>query len=98
MKAVVTRTVKATKANVTVYDKTALETKEKDVILDRVYDEGSEKMTKVINKTLADNEVLININATSVVNSCYGVPVSEFMAIAVELDPVTRKPLNATEE
>ena len=96
MKAMVTRTVKATKATITVYNKNASDTEVKNVILDKVYDEPA-KIEKAINKILTPSEVLINVESTITVHSCYGVPVDKFMEIAVELDPTTRKTLSEAE-
>lgn len=51
------------------------------------------KLPKLVKKNLPEDKVLISVISYTEVSRLYGVKTSDFMNIAVELDPKTRKPI-----
>lgn len=92
----VTRTVLGTKVMAKVVDPATEEITVKEIKLTGAFSaEDTAKVKKAVTKAL-NGEVLVKIESVEEFNKLYGVDTAQFMAIAMELDPVTRKPL-ATE-
>ena len=60
----------------------------------------SKKIDKEVAKVLPEHLKFVATISVKECNKLFGVPEADFMAMAIELDPVTRKPLNGetTEE
>lgn len=94
----VTRTVLGTKATVKVVDNTTDVISIEEVMLGKAYtDLKDPKLAKAVKKSLADRPqlVIIHIQSVEPVNKLYGLDTAKFMEMAVELDPQTRKPVEA---
>ena len=94
----VTRTVIGTKAFVKVVNSTTDAITIEEVMLGKAYtDVADPKLAKAVKKALADKTDLVVMAITNVeeVNKLYGLDTPKFMEMAVELDPKTRKPLEA---
>ena len=94
----VTRTVVGTKAVVKVVDSATDAISTKEVMLGKAYtDLKDKKLNKAVVKALEAEPslVIINIQSVEPVNKLYGLDTPKFMEMAVELDPQTRKPLEA---
>lgn len=98
----ITRAVDGTKATVKVVSKATDEVSTMVVVLSKDYTADSKKAFKEVVKALAGNDDLVVINIVSLekVHKLFGLDVAQFMALATELDPTTRKVLDveATEE
>ena len=94
----ITRAVDGTKATVKVVSKTTDEVSTTTLMLSKDYTEDEAKAYKECVKALASNDdlVLLKVVELEKVHKLYGVDVTKFMSMAVELDPETRKVL-ATE-
>lgn len=88
----VTRTVLGTKVMAKVVDPATESITVKEIKLTGSYEAGDAKVKKAVEKALND-EVLVKIESVEPFNKLYGVDTAQFMAIAMELDPTTRKPL-----
>ena len=91
----VTRTISGTKVTATVVNAVTKVMTTKDVVLSTTISD-EKKLTKAVAKALDTNEVLISIDATEKVEKLYGLPITAFMAHAMELDPKTREVINET--
>ena len=93
-KPMVTRSIKGTKVTVMCVDTTGAHTFEKEYIVKNKYS-TDEKLMNYIRKTY-DTDTVKNITLTGKeeVVKLYGVPEDEFVAMAKELDPETRKVVN----
>lgn len=91
----ITRAVDGTKATVKVVSKATNEIFTKEVVLSKDYTDDSKKLFKECVKALANDEDLVIINVENVekVHKLFGLDVAQFMELAIELDPETRKPL-----
>lgn len=85
----VTRTVKGTEVNIKVVDTETEQIIEDTVVLSKAYDDDA-KLKKAVAKAIPENKILVAITGTTPVEKCYGIPVADFMAQAVEIDPKTR--------
>ena len=85
----VTRTVKGTEVNIKVVDTETEQIIEDTVVLSKAYDDDA-KLKKAVTKAIPENKILVAITGTTPVEKCYGIPVADFMAQAVEIDPKTR--------
>jgi hypothetical protein len=91
----ITRTVTGVKVNLKVVDVATEQVVEDSVILNKSKAiETPEGLKKAVGKALPDGKVLVSIGTTEEINKCYGIEVSKFMELAVELDPVTRSKVN----
>lgn len=101
-KEMVTRGIDGTKATIKVIDTTTDMISTKEVVLSKDFKGDEKKLNKAVVKTLGENEVLIRIEKSEVVHKLVGMDMAQFLALAVELDPETRKvistPLVTTEE
>lgn len=88
----VTRTISGTQAEVTVINAETKEVSTKTITLSKTFTELP-KITKAVTKALANNEVLVSVDKFDKVNKLYGLPITAFMAHAMELDPETREVL-----
>lgn len=87
----ITRTVTGVKVNLKVVDVATEQVVEDSVILNKCKAiETPEGLKKAVGKALPEGKVLVSIGETEEINKCYGIEVSRFMELAVELDPVTR--------
>ena len=102
----VTRTVKGTEVTVKVVDAATEKIEQDTVVLAKSFtktdDEGNTsideaKLKKAVAKAIPDGKILVSIVSTTPVNKCYGVPTAQFMELAVELDPETRRAVEAEE-
>ena len=95
MAKMITRAVDGTKATVKVVSKATNEIFTKEVVLSKDYTDDSKKLFKECVKALSNDEDLVIINVENVekVHKLFGLDVAQFMELAIELDPETRKPL-----
>lgn len=92
----ITRTVTGVKVNLKVVDVATEQVVEDSVILNKSKAiETPEGLKKAVGKALPEGKVLVSVGTTEEINKCYGIEVSKFMELAVELDPVTRSKINA---
>ena len=93
-KPMVTRSIKGTKVTVMCVDTTDAHTFEKEYIVKNKYS-SDEKLMNYIRKTY-DTDTVKNITVTGKeeVVKLYGLPEEEFVAMAKELDPETRRAVN----
>ena len=96
-KEMVTRGIDGTKATIKLINTATDEITVREVVVskDLTGEDNAKKLNKAVVKTLAEGEVLIRIESAEVIHKLYGIELSQFLAIATELDPTTRKPLNA---
>lgn len=91
----ITRTVTGVKVNLKVVDVATEQVVEDSVILNKSKAiETPEGLKKAVGKALSEGKVLVSVGTTEEINKCYGIEVSKFMELAVELDPVTRSKIN----
>ena len=95
MAKMITRAVDGTKATVKVVSRSTNEIFTKEVVLSKDYTDDSKKLFKECVKALSNDEDLVIINVENVekVHKLFGLDVAQFMELAIELDPATRKPL-----
>ena len=91
----ITRAVDGTKATVKVVSRSTNEIFTKEVVLSKDYTDDSKKLFKECVKALSNDEDLVIINVENVekVHKLFGLDVAQFMELAIELDPATRKAL-----
>lgn len=90
----ITRTVVGTQLTAKVVNKETDEITTKTLILDaKLTEEDGVKATRLANKLVDENEVIISLSDFTPVEKLYGVSVEDFMSVAKELDPATRKPI-----
>lgn len=95
MAKMITRTVVGTQITAKVVNKVTDEITSKTIILDaKLTAEDSTKAIRLASKALSEDEVVISVADFTPVEKLYGVSVDDFMAVAKELDPTTRKPIN----
>lgn len=92
----VTRTVKGTEVTVKVVDAATDAISTEKVLLSKPYKDDA-KLKKAVAKAVPEGKILIAVLSTEQVNKCYGVSTSKFMELAVELDPETRRAVEAEE-
>lgn len=91
----ITRTVTGVKVNLKVVDVATEQVVEDSVVLNKSKAiETPEGLKKAVGKALPEGKVLVSIGDTEEINKCYGIEVTKFMELAVELDPVTRSKVN----
>lgn len=95
MAKMITRAVDGTKATVKVVSRSTNEIFTKEVVLSKDYTDDSKKLFKECVKALSNDEDLVIINVENVekVHKLFGLDVAQYMELAIELDPATRKPL-----
>ena len=90
----VTRTISGTEATAKVINPQTDEISEKVIVLGKAITDPA-KVTKLVKKALdSETEVLIHVKEFHTVDKLYGMPITDFMANAKELDPSTRDFLN----
>ena len=96
-KEMVSRGIDGTKATIKVINTTNDEITTREVVVskDLTGEDNAKKLNKAVVKTLTEGEVLIRIESAEVIHKLFGMELSQFLAQATELDPVTRKPINA---
>lgn len=95
MAKMITRTVVGTQITAKVVNKVTDEITSKPIILDaKLTADDSAKAIRLASKALNEDEVVISVADFTPVEKLYGVSVDDFMAVAKELDPTTRKPIN----
>lgn len=92
----VTRTVKGTEVTVKVVDATTDAISTEKVLLSKSYKDDA-KLKKAVANAVPEGKILIAVLGTEQVNKCYGISTSKFMELAVELDPETRRAVEAEE-
>ena len=93
-KDMVTRTVVGTQATVKVVNTSTEAITREEVLLNKTYEDTQDKkLINAIKKSLPDDVVIIKVESLVPMNKLYGVETSKFMEAAIELDPVTRKPI-----
>lgn len=97
-KRMVTRTIESTKVTTLALDVTTSEPQNMTYNLSGVYDNDT-KLLKAVQKAF-DTDVLKNVHVVSheTIETIYGMDENTFLAQAVVLDPVTRKPLTDSAE
>ena len=97
-KRMVTRTIESTKVTTLALDVTTSEPQNMTYNLSGVYDNEA-KLLKAVQKAF-DTDTLKNVHIVSheKIETIYGMDENTFLAQAVVLDPVTRKPINQTTE
>ena len=94
MAKMITRTVVGTQLTAKVVNKETDEITNKSLILDtKLTAEDSAKAIRLASKTVSADEVVISVSDFTFVEKLYGVSVEDFMSVAKELDPATRKPI-----
>ena len=93
----VTRTVHGTQVSLKVVDTATEQIVEDTLILNKSFDEVDDKLKKAVTKAIASDKILVAITGLEKVDKCYGVPVAQFMELAVEIDPQTRTALTTEE-
>jgi hypothetical protein len=103
----VTRTVRGTQVTVKVVDAASEQIVQETIVLGRDYTttdeagnitiEDEAKLKKAVAKAIPEGKILVSIVSATPVNKCYGVPTAQFMELAVELDPETRRAVEAEE-
>lgn len=93
----VTRTITGTEVTATVINSATKEVKTTVITLGKIFKDDA-KLTKAVAKCLEAGEVLVSIDSKTQIDKCYGLPVTAFMAHAIELDPKTREALNKEAE
>lgn len=95
-KEMVTRTVIGTQVAVKVVNKETDEISRMTLIINKSFTDASDKkLLNAIKKALPEDVVFIGVEALAPMNKLYGLDTALFMQYAVELDPDTRKPINA---
>lgn len=90
----ITRTVVGTQLTAKVVNKETDEITTRPIILDtKLTAEDSAKALRLASKLVASEEVVISVADFAPVEKLYGASVEDFMAVAKELDPTTRKPI-----
>ena len=98
MRGLVTRAVVGTEATIKVIDLATDAISTETVVIDKKFEEDEKaKVRKAVDKMFADREdvAVVTVVDFKQVNKLFGVKQEIFMANAIELDPETRKPLNA---
>ena len=91
----VTRTISGTEATAKVINPATDMISEKVIVLGKALTDP-EKVRKAVLKALdSETEVLIHVKEFHTVDKLYGMPISDFMASAKELDPTTRDYIKA---
>lgn len=94
MAKMITRIVVGTQLTAKVVNKETDEITSKTLILDtKLTAEDSAKAIRLASKTVSADEVVISVSDFAPVEKLYGVSVEDFMSVAKELDPATRKPI-----
>lgn len=94
-KEMVSRGIDGTKATIKVINTTTDEITTREVVVSKDLTENEKKLNKSVVATLGEDEVLIRIEKVEKIHKLFGIELSKFLEIASELDPVTRKPINA---
>lgn len=90
-----TRTISKQNVVALVFDKETAEATNTSVIISPVITDTKKLEKAVAEKVNTDNTVFIEIVDVTVDEKVYGLTLEAFMANAIELDPKTRKPLDA---
>lgn len=94
----VTRTIESTRVNALCLDIQTAEPMNKEFNLSGTYKDES-KLLKAVQKAFDTDELkVVHIVDSEVINTLYGMYENDFLAHAMELDPKTRKPVDADEE
>lgn len=93
----VTRTVHGTKVTIKVVDTATEQIVEDTIVLNKGYSVIDDTLKKAVSKAIPSDKILVNISAIESVNKCYGIPVADFMAQAIEINPTTRTALGTEE-
>lgn len=96
MAKMVTRSVIGTEITAKVVDKNTDEVTIYEAVVSKSVDD-EKAATKELVKVIPEELVIIKIVSMARVEKLYGVDQQQFMDIAVQLDPVTRKPLPTNE-
>ena len=94
-KEMVTRGIDGTKATIKVINTATDEISTREVVLSKDLTQNEKKLNKAVVSSLAEGEVLIRIESAEKVHSLFGMELTAFLAAASQLDPTTRKPINA---
>lgn len=91
-----TRTIREQTVTALVFDKVNAEPFNKDYALDKPILDLAKLERKIAKMVETDpNHKLIEVVNSTIGEKCYGLTAEAFMANAVELDPKTRKPVEA---
>lgn len=92
MATMVTRTIIGTSITAKVVDKDTNEISTYTSVVSKNIEEEKDA-TKALAKVIPSNLVIIKVEDFAKVEKMYGMSQADFLANAVELDPVTRKPI-----
>lgn len=92
-KEMVTRGIDGTKAVIKTINTATDEISTREVVLKKDLTGDEKKLNKAVVKSLNEGEVLIRVESAEVVHKLFGMDMAQFLASAIELDPVTRKPV-----
>ena len=95
MAKMVTRTIKGTTGTVMVVNTENGGTFERAFSFARTF-KSDAQLLKAIQTSDAENEKSVFVKASEIVEKLYGIDEDSFMQNAVELDPITRKPMTTT--
>lgn len=90
-----TRTISKQNVAALIFDKTTAEPSNVYVTIAPPISDPKALDRAVQKKVETDNIKFIEISDVSIDEKVYGITLDDFMSIAVELDPKTRKPINA---
>ena len=96
MATMVTRTIIGTSITAKVVDKDTNEISTFTSVVSKNIEEEKDA-AKALAKVIPANLVIIKVEGFSKVEKMFGMAQSDFLAHAVELDPVTRKPIKVAE-
>ena len=93
MAKMITRTVVGTQLTAKVANSDTDEIYTKSLVVDAKLEgeDAPKKALRMASKLVEANEVVMSVSNLTPVEKLSGVPVDAFMAVAIELDPVTRK-------
>lgn len=94
----ITRTISGTEVIAMVADSTSNTIEEKTITLNKVV-EDMDTAKKLVAKSFKDTSyILVSIKSFARIDKLFGITVADFMAHAIELDPVTRNELNTNSD
>lgn len=86
----ITRTIKGTAVTFTTINSASKEMTTHEQQFSKTFKDEA-KLTRAIAKDLPAGEIFISLDKVEQIDKLYGLPLTAFMAHAMELDPVTRE-------
>lgn len=94
----VTRTVHGTRCTIKVVDTATEQIVEETIVLNKGFSAIDDALKKAVSKSIPNDKILVSISAIESIDKCYGIPVADFMAQAIEIDPSTRTAIETEAE